>query len=95
MQAGEAVLQKTCVPQSDGVARAAEFVGDLQIGRLILGSQAQDQPTAEDQSLWRGVSADERLQALLCLEVQDNRRSKWVWHADILATRSGRLVSLT
>jgi len=95
LQASEAVLKKACVPQSDGVASTIELVGDLQIGRPIFCCQAQDQPTAEDQGLRGGVGADERLQALLCFEVQDNRRSKWVWHDDILATRLGRFVSLT
>lgn len=95
MQTSEAVLAEARSPQDDGVARAAELVGDLHIGRLILGRQAQNQPRAEDQGLRRGVGPGERLQSLLRLEVQDNHRSKWAWHVGILTTRTGRLATLT
>jgi hypothetical protein len=44
LQTSEAVLEKARPPKDDGVARTAELVGDLQIGRLIRGCQAQNQP---------------------------------------------------
>ena len=64
----------------DGVASATELVGNLQIGRLIRGCQPQDQPTTKDQGLRRGMGSGQSLQPILCFEVQDNRRSKGVWH---------------
>jgi hypothetical protein len=80
LQANKAVLKIACVPKSHGVTRAAELVGNLEIGRLILGSQAQDQPTTEDQSLRGGMGPDQSLQAVLGFEIQDNRWRKGVWH---------------
>jgi hypothetical protein len=80
LQTSETVLEKTRSPKDDGVASAAKLVSNLQIGRLILGSQPQDQPTAKDQGLRRRVGSGESLQAILCFEVQDNRRRKGVWH---------------
>jgi hypothetical protein len=80
LKASQTVLKKTRVPQSDGVATAPELVGNLKIGRPILGRQPQDQPTPEDQSLRRGMGSDQGLQAVLGFEAQDNRWRKWIWH---------------
>jgi hypothetical protein len=80
LQTSETVLEKACVPQSDGVASATELVGNLKIGRLIFGCEPTDDPAAKDQSLRRGVGSNERLQAILCIEVEGNRRRKRVWH---------------
>ena len=65
MQASQPVLKKACVPKSDGVASATEFVGNLEVGGPILVSQPQDQPTAKDQGLRRGAGADQGVQLLL------------------------------
>jgi hypothetical protein len=85
LQASETVLKKACVPQSDGVASAAELIGDLQVGWLILACQPQDQPTAKDQGLRRRVGSGESLQSILCFAVQDNPRRKGFGMTDILA----------
>src|SRR5439155_10891849 len=80
LQASETVLEKTRSPKDGGVASAAKLVSNLQIGRLILGCQPQDQPTAKDQGLRCGMGPGESLQAILCFEVQNNRRRERVWH---------------
>ncbi len=80
MQTSETVLEKACVPQSNGVASATELVGNLKVGRLIFGCEPNDNPAPKDQSLRRGVGSDKSLQAILCIEVQCNRRRKGVWH---------------
>jgi hypothetical protein len=80
LQTSETVLEKACVPQSDGVASATELVRNLKIGRLIFGCEPKDNPAAKDQSLRRGVGSDKSLQAILCIEVQCNRRRKRIWH---------------
>jgi len=74
------MLEKACVPQSDGVASATELVGNLKIGRLIVGCESKDDPAAKDQSLRRGVGSDKSQQAILGIEVQCNRRRKRVRH---------------
>jgi hypothetical protein len=80
LQTSETVLEKAGVPQSDGVARATELVGNLKIGRLIFGCEPKNDPAAKDQSLRRRVGSDKSLQAILGIEVQCNRRRKRVWH---------------
>jgi hypothetical protein len=80
LKASKAVLKIACVPKSDGIARTAEFVGNLEIGRLILASQAQDQPTTEDHGLRSGMRPDESLQAVSGFEIQHNRWRKGIWH---------------
>jgi hypothetical protein len=80
LKTSKSVLKIACSPKDHGVAAAPELIANLQIGRLILGCQSQDQPTTEDQSLRGGMGSRQRLQAFLCIEVQDNRWSKWVWH---------------
>jgi hypothetical protein len=80
LQTNKAMLKIAGVPKRDGVATAAELVGNLKIGRLILGCQPQDQPTTEDQSLGSGMGSDQSLQAVSGIAVQDNRWRKWVWH---------------
>jgi hypothetical protein len=80
LKTSEAVLKIACVPKSHGITCATELVGNLEIGRLILGSQAQDQPTTEDQSLRSGMGPDQGLQAVLSFDIQDNRWGKRVWH---------------
>jgi len=80
LQTSETVLEKASVPKSDGVASATELVGNLKIGRLIFGCESRDDPAAKDQSLRRGVGSDKSLQAILCIDVQRNRRRKRVWH---------------
>jgi hypothetical protein len=79
------MLEIACSPKNDGIASATKLVGDLQIGGLIVGCQAQDESATEDQGLRRRVGSGESLQPILRFEVQDKRRSKWVWHDDILA----------
>jgi hypothetical protein len=86
LQASETVLAIACSPKNDGIARATKLVGDLQIGWLILGCQAQNESATEDQGLRRRVGAGESLQPILRFVVHDNRRRKWIWHDDILAT---------
>jgi hypothetical protein len=70
LKASDAVLKIARVPKSHRVTRAADLVGNLEIGWSILASQAQDQPTTEDQSLRRGMGADQSLQAALGFEIQ-------------------------
>jgi hypothetical protein len=62
LQTRQAVLEIAFSPKDDGVAAATKLVGDLQIGRLILRCQAQDQPTTEAQRLRRGMSSGKNLQ---------------------------------
>jgi hypothetical protein len=80
LQTSQTVLEKACVPQSDGVASATELVGNLQIGWLILGCEPSADPAAKDQRLRRGVGSEESLQAILGIEVQYKRRRKRVGH---------------
>jgi len=80
LQTSETVLEKACVPQSNGVASAPELIRNLKIGRLIFGCEPQDEPAPTDQSLRRGVGSNESLQAILGIEVQYNRRGKRLWH---------------
>ena len=80
LKTSETVLEIAGSPQHHGVATATHLVGNLQVGRLILGRQPQDQPAAKDQSLRGGMGSDESLQPLLFFEAQDNGWSKWVWH---------------
>jgi hypothetical protein len=53
LKASETVLRVAGSPKSHGVADTPDLVGNLQIGRLIGGSNPQDQTTAEDQRLRR------------------------------------------
>lgn len=80
MQTSETVLEKAGVPKSDGVASATELVGNLKMGRLIMGREPQDNPAAKDQSLRRGVGSKKSLQAILSIKIQYNGRRKRVWH---------------
>jgi len=91
LKAQQSVLEITRSPQNDGVATAAKLVGNLHIGRLIGGRHAQDQAATKGQSLRRGMGSAQRLQAILRFEVQNNRRSKWIWHATSLPRDRGDL----
>src|SRR5262245_8003535 len=61
LQVRQASGDEALAPQSDGVAVAAQFGGDLLVGGLIGVSGPQDESAAEDQGLRRGVSADQGL----------------------------------
>jgi len=76
----ETVLEVAGSPKNHGVAATAEFVGDLQVGWLVVAAKLQDQATTEDQSLRRGMSPREGFQPFAFFTGQDNRRSKGVWH---------------
>ena len=80
LKASVTVLEIARSPKNDRVATATKLVGNLQIGRLILGGQPQDQLTAEDQGLRRGVGSDERLQPIVGFALQDKHLRKGVWH---------------
>src|SRR5439155_18097765 len=64
LKASETVLLVAVSPVCHGVAGTPHFVADLQIGRLIGGRDAQDQPTTEDQRLRSGMGPRQGLQAL-------------------------------
>ena len=81
LQTGEPMLAESVFAKETTVLRlAAKLVGHLQIGRLIGSANRKISSAAEDQSLRRGMGSGQRLQPSLCIDVQDNRRSKWVWH---------------
>lgn len=49
-------------PSGDGVAIAAEFGGDLEVGRLVLGGGPEDQPAAERQRLGSRPGSNQSLE---------------------------------
>jgi hypothetical protein len=55
------VLQEAASPGSDGVTVAAEFGGDLAVGRLVRFGDAEDEAAAESQGLRRGGGTVEDL----------------------------------
>src|ERR1051326_4478809 len=71
-QAGEAVAVEAAAPAGDGVGIAAEFVGDLVVGRLVGLGAAEDDTGAEGEALRGGAGADQLLQQLRLAQVQVN-----------------------
>jgi hypothetical protein len=63
LEAAEPWGDEAFAPLADGMAVAAEFVGDLEIGRLLGIGGAQDQPAAEDQGLGGGTGPQQAFQA--------------------------------
>jgi hypothetical protein len=85
LKTGETVLSVAGPPESHGVADTPHLVGDLHIGRLIGGRDPQDQTTAEDQRLRRGMGPGQNLKPLTTCGVQNDWGSKGVRHVSILA----------
>ena len=63
LQAREAVAEVAVPPLVHGIAATVELRGHTQVGRLVRLSDAEDEATAEGQTLGRGAGAGERLQA--------------------------------
>src|SRR5215831_9091790 len=59
LQAVEAPGDKAFAPAADGVAVAAELVGDVLVGRVLRCSGGQDDAAAQSQGLGRGAGTDQ------------------------------------
>ena len=81
----EAMAQVADSPQRHGGTATSHLVGDLQIGRLLGGGQAQNQP-ATHHCLGGGMSP--RRQTLRFGGIQDNLGSMRVRHLGVLAMAS-------
>jgi hypothetical protein len=64
------------------MSRAAEFIGNLQIRRLILVGHSQDKPSTKDQGLGRGVSAHESLQSIFGVSAEEHGWRNGDWHGE-------------
>jgi hypothetical protein len=80
LQASEAVGHEAFAPLADGVSIAAQFGGNLLVGRVIVFGRTEDEATACDQGLRGGAGADQRLQLLPEFGGQHDRRAKWTGH---------------
>lgn len=76
LKSGESLLDKAFPPDADGMAFAAEFVGDLQVGRIIGQGRAQNDFAAKNESLGSRTRSDELLQGLLGIEGELHQGSK-------------------
>ena len=63
-----------------GARVAAEFVGDEVVGGLVVVSRAEEDATAEDESLGCGACANEGLELASQISGQINGRAKGTWH---------------
>jgi hypothetical protein len=70
LQTIEPELGVANTPVSDGVASTAELVGDLQIRPRIEFGHSQDETTAKDERLRRGVAARQRDESFASSAVQ-------------------------
>jgi hypothetical protein len=59
LKALEAVGGEALSPLADGMAVAAQFVGDLLIGRPVVAGGVEDEAAAKGHGLGRGPGADE------------------------------------
>ena len=55
LKPGQPLPEIAVSPDPGGVAIAGELGGDLEVGGLVIASDPQDQPTAEDQGLRGGT----------------------------------------
>lgn len=62
MQSGEAGGDEAFAPESNGVAIAVKFGGDVLIVGLVVLGGAEDEAAAEDEGLRSGAGADQRLE---------------------------------
>jgi hypothetical protein len=67
-------------PLADGVSVAVQLLGDLLVGRVLVGRGVEDEATAKGQGLGRGTSADQGLELLAQVRGQDDPRSERPWH---------------
>ena len=70
LQAVEPVRQITLTPPTHRMTFAGHLRGDLEIRGAVWRGGSQDQPTAEGQSLGRGMGANQRLQTGMFLRSQ-------------------------
>jgi len=71
VQAVEAVRGEALAPLADGVAVAAQFVGDLLVGRPVVLGSAEDEAAAKGQGLRGGPGAEEGLESVARLRGKD------------------------
>jgi hypothetical protein len=72
--------QIALAPGGDGVTIAAEFGGDLEVGRSVFGGGPEDQPAAERQGLGSRPGSNESLE-LGALSVREgDRLREWKGH---------------
>jgi hypothetical protein len=64
LQTGQAVGDEALAPLADGMAVAAQFVGDLLVGRPILAGRVENKAAAKGQGLGRGPGGAEGLELL-------------------------------
>jgi hypothetical protein len=62
------------------VSFAAEFGGDVLVGRVIIVRGPQDESATQDQGLRRGARSDQRQELLTEFVGQRDRRAKGTWH---------------
>ena len=62
LQTNQSLLQVTVSPHCHGVAITMELGSDLKIAGMILVGGSENQPTPENQGLWRGTRPNRGLQ---------------------------------
>ena len=84
-------MEETGPPQGDGVSATTKFGGDGAVGGPILLGQAENNPAAEGEGLWRGRRPGEGLELAAEFGGQTHDRGVGNGHGDILA-EAGRSV---
>jgi hypothetical protein len=91
LQASKAIEDKALAPTGHGASVTTEFIGNLEVGRVVGLVGPQNDPAAKSQTLRRGGSADEHLQLQEDIGGQGDSGAKRSSHGSILAGTEGML----
>src|SRR5262245_12569869 len=93
LQAREARGDEAFTPLTDRMPVAIQLLGDLLVGRVIVGDGVPDEATPEGQGLGRGTGADQGLELVAKIRGEDDARGKRSWHKRPPCTRENNAMA--